>query len=131
MLPAMKILKKTQKSIRKFDDHCENQKIGALRFLDLQSILEVNLHQPREVDFFFNSKKWKNASNLKSVLENKGYNVERIYQLKDSEYSICGTAPIESLGEEEFLLWVEQMNEFAFINNCMFDGWGMISRLDI
>ena len=131
MLPAMKILKETRKSFRHFNEHCENQKLGALRFLDIQNIMEIDPDQPREIDFFFNSKKRQNATDLKSALENSGYNVEKVYQLKDSEYSICGTALIDSLVEEEFLLWVEQMNEFAFINNCMFDGCGMISRWEI
>jgi hypothetical protein len=126
----MKVLKKARKAFRDFNYQCENQKIGALRFLDIQNVFEVDLDQPREIDFFFYSKKRKNASNLQSILENKGYNVERIYQLNDNEYSICGTAPIASLGEEEFLVWVEAMNEIAFVSNCKFDGWGMISRLD-
>ena len=125
----MKILKKTRKAFRKFNYHCESQKIGALHFLDIQNILDVDLNQPREVDFFFYSKKRKNASNLKIILEEKGYNVERIFQLKNSKYSICGTASIESLCEEAFLFWVESMNEIAFISNSKFDGWGMISRL--
>ena len=79
---------------------------------------------------FFYSNKKKNAINLKSSLESIGYSVERIYQYKEREFSICGTARINSLEEKEFLNWVEKMNEYAFIYNCKFDGWGMIGRLD-
>jgi hypothetical protein len=130
LIPAMKILKRIRRSFREFNDHCEIQKLGALHFLDLQDSLGMDPDHPREIDFFFYSGKKKNAWNLKSALENDGYNVEKIYQIKDNQYSICGTAIIYSLYEDEFLKWVEKMNEYAFINNCKFDGWGMIGRLE-
>ena len=126
----MKILKKVQNKISEFNERCEIQKAGALHFLDIQSLMDVDIYQPREIDFFFYSNKKKNAFNLKSSLEDFGYTVEEIYQFKGGEFSICGTARINSLGEKEFLKWVEKMNEFAFIFNCKFDGWGMISRLE-
>ena len=126
----MKILKKVQKKINVYNEHCEIQKFGALQFLDIQNAFDVNLFQPREIDFFFYSGKKKNASNLKSTLEGMGYHVERIHMLKEGEYSICGNAKINSLKEEDFLYWIEQMNELAFIYSCEFDGWGMISRVD-
>jgi len=129
-MPAMKILKKVQNKISEFNERCEIQKEGALHFLDIQSIMDVDLYQAREIDFFFYSKKKKNAFNLKSTLEQKGYSVEEIYHNKENEFSICGTARINSLDETEFLNWVEKMNEYAFIYNCLFDGWGMIGRLE-
>jgi len=126
----MKILKKVQKKINVFNEHCEIQKSGALHFLDIQNAFEVNLFQPREVDFFFYSRKKKNASNLKSSLEERGYHVERIRKLQEEVYSIYGNARLNSLEEGELLHWIEQMNEYAFIYDSNFDGWGMISRVD-
>ena len=127
----MKILKQIRKSIRNFNEHTDCQKIGALRFLELQDILDVDLNQPREVDFFFYAEKKKNASNLKLELEKKGFLVEKVHQVQNNVYSICGTAFLKSLAENEFLDWVIQMNELAFINDCDFDGWGMISRFGL
>lgn len=126
----MRILKKIQKEISVYNEHCENQKSGALHFLDNQNAFDVNLFQPREIDFFYYSSKKKNASNLKSTLEEKGYTVEKIHMLREGEYSICGIANLNSIEEDEFLHWIEQMNQHAFIYNCQFDGWGMISRVD-
>ena len=126
----MKILKTVQKEIDVYNEHCEIQKYGALQFLDIQNTFDVNLFQPREIDFFFYSSKKKNASNLKSTLEEKGYTVEKINMLREGEYLICGTAKLNSIEEDEFLHWIEQMNEDAFIYNCQFDGWGTISRID-
>ena len=126
----MKILKKVQKEINVYNEHCEIQKSGALQFLDIQNAFNVNLFQPRVIDFFFYSRKKKNALNLKSALEEKGCTVEKIRMLREGEYSIYGIAKIACLEKDEFLYWIEQMNEHAFIYGCQFDGWGMISRID-
>jgi len=58
------------------------------------------------------------------------YEVYGIKGTLKSEFSIIGiTCPI-SLEDNDFKEWIEKMNELGFINDCRFDGWGMLTPME-
>lgn len=59
-------------------------------------------------------------------LEKEGYEVYGINPSSKDKFSIIGaTTPINVNGKE-FILWINRMNELAFLHNSTFDGYGML-----
>jgi hypothetical protein len=117
-------------SERYFERHKAGQKSAASRFLQLLGHYDHHLHELRKVEFFFYGKRMGNAVGLKNDLIKQGYEVYGIEGSLKSQFSIIGvTSPI-SLQDGEFKKWIEKMNELGFINDCRFDGWGMLTPME-
>ena len=105
-------------------------KYGVNRFLSLVRNYDHHLHDLRQVEFFFYSKTIGNATDLKNDLIELGYEVYGIASSSNNEYSIIGVTNPISIRDKDFMQWTEKMNEIGFINDCRFDGWGMLTSFD-
>ena len=117
-------------SLKKFESNLKGQKDSACRYLDLVSIYDKKMEEPKGMEFFFYSRTRENAKELKKDLEKIGYEVYGIERSTKNQYSIIGVTPPISLEEERFKKWIKEMNEIGFINDCDFDGWGTLSDID-
>ena len=117
-------------SVKKFESNLKGQKDSANRYLDLLSIYDKKMEEPKGMEFFFYSKTRENADELKKDLEKIGYKVYGIERSIKNLYSIIGVTPPISLEKEKFKEWIKKMNEIGFINDCNFDGWGTLSHID-
>lgn len=108
------------------EHYFEKQKLslksGVNRFLSLVSHYDHQLHELRQVEFFFYSKTIGNATDLKNDLVDLGYEVYGIVSSSNNEYSIVGVTDPISIRNKDFMQWTERMNEMGFINDCRFDG---------
>jgi hypothetical protein len=115
-------------SERYFEKQKAGQTSAASRFLKLLSHYDKHLNELRQVEFFFYGKNMGNAISLKKDLLKQGYKVYGIEGSMKSEFSIMGiTCPV-SLEDSDFRKWIEKMNELGFINDCRFDGWGVLTK---
>ena len=112
------------------ESNLKDQKALADRYLDLLSTYEKEMKKPKEMEFFYYSKTRENAYGLKKDLEKIGYKVCGIEKSTENLYSIIGVTPPINIEKDEFKNWINCMNEIGFINDCDFDGWGTLSRLD-
>ena len=121
---------KLSDSIKKLESNLKGQKAVANRYLDLLSTYEKEMKKPKEMEFFYYSKTRENAYGLKKDLEKIGYKVYGIEKSTENQYSIIGVTPPINIEKNEFKDWIKHMNEIGFINDCNFDGWGTLSRVD-
>ncbi|HLF33386.1 MAG TPA: ribonuclease E inhibitor RraB [Cyclobacteriaceae bacterium] len=115
-------------SERFFERHKAGQKEGAGLFLRLLGQYESQLDEFRQVEFFFYTKSLGNATSLRDDLLKLGYEIYGIEGSVKKRFSLMGVTCPMSLKDEDFRKWVEKMNELGFINDCLFDGWGVLTR---
>nr|NQU91076.1 ribonuclease E inhibitor RraB [Bacteroidota bacterium] len=117
-------------SERDFEETARLHKHILPNFLKLVRRFDKRLDENRQIEFFFYSRTMENAENLKRTLEKEGYEIYGIDEAKDGQYSVIGLTTYMSLDEKNFQDWIQKMNEYGFINDCEFDGWGMLSHID-
>ena len=123
-------LEKLSNSIKKFESNLKGQKATVDQYLELLSTFETEDAKLKEMEFFYYSKTKENANRLKKDLEKIGYKIYGIEKSTENEYSIIGVTPPIDLEKNKFKNWIKYMNEIGFINDCDFDGWGTLSKLD-
>lgn len=117
-------------SEEEFETRTINQKYFAVEYLKMLDDLESDRDIPREVEFFFYTDAKAKGKGLRSDLRDMGYRVYGIHKSTKNSYSIIGVSTPILLKEQSFQKWVQTMNEIGFANDCLFDGWGMISEMD-
>lgn len=115
-------------SERFFERHKASQNAGARRFLELLGRYDRQLDEFRQVEFFFYAKSLGNATSLKDDLLKLGYEIYGIEGSLKNRFSLMGITCPMSLKDEDFSRWVEKMNELGFSNDCLFDGWGVLTQ---
>ena len=100
--------------------------MASSRFFEILGSADKKADKPREVEFFFYSKRKEDAQTLQADLEKLGYEMYGIGPSIRKQFSITGRTKEISLEEKAFSQWAGHMNELAFANNCFFDGWGML-----
>ena len=113
-------------SVKDFEETTELQKHLLPNFLRLLNRVDKSMDEERQVEFFFYSQTMEDAEGLKKDLEKTGYEVYGIDKSENGKYSIIGVTSVMSLDKKCFENWIDKMNEFGFINDCEFDGWGML-----
>lgn len=122
----MRLLKKIINAAKEYEQHLQDQRFVSKRFLNIRNMLTSNITKPVPVEFFFYSDNEEDAKLISADLEKEGYEVYGINPSANDKFSIIGaTTPINVNGKE-FILWIDQMNELAFLYNSMFDGYGML-----
>ncbi len=118
-------------SEHEFETRTYNQKQFANEYLKILDDLDSDRELPREIEFFFYTDSKVKAKGLKNDLKDMGYDVYGINKSTKKSYSVIGASTPVILKEESFKHWVQTMNEIGFANDCLFDGWGMISEMDL
>ena len=113
-------------SVKDFEENIQGQKQTLFHFLKLLRRVDKSMDEERQIEFFFYSQTMEDAESLKKDLEKTGYEVYGIDKSENGKYSIIGLTSVLSLDEKCFENWIDKMNEFGFINDCEFDGWGML-----
>lgn len=114
---------------RYYEQRRTQQKSSVPRFFQIMSRYDSRLNEPRPVKFFFYGKTMGDAISLRQDLQKLGYEVYGIENSVKSRLSIAGVTPPMSLEETDFKKWVGKMNDLGFINDCCFDGWGILTIL--
>jgi hypothetical protein len=78
------------------------------------------------VEFFFYADRENDACNLAIELHKLGYQVDGLREPGNTrdQWAITGITPKMKTEGEEFISWMDRMDELAKGNCCMFDGWG-------
>lgn len=117
-------------SVKGFESSSKAQMKSVGRYLDLLHRYDQKIDEPRKMEFFFYSRTRENANDLKKDLEKLGYEIYKIEKSTNNQYSIIGVTSPQYLEDDKFTKWIKKMNETGFINDCKFDGWGTISKMD-
>lgn len=122
-----KFYNKLISSIRNFEKNVKGQKSTLKHYLAILELFDQEEH--KEMEFFFYADKIDDAENLSCNLKELNYQIYGIERSKNNQYSIIGRTNKMSINEKHFNSWIEKMNEIAYLNNCIFDGWGTLSEL--
>jgi len=114
-------------SVKDFEESIQGQNQTLFHFLKLVKRFDKSMDKERQIEFFFYSQTLEDAESLKKDLEKTGYEVYGIDKSENGKYSIVGLTTHMSLDKKSFEDWIQKMNEFGFINDCEFDGWGMLT----
>ena len=117
-------------SEEEFETRTVNQRYFAIEYLKMLDDLESDRELPRQVEFFFYTDSKAKGKGLRKDLRDMGYEVYGIHKSNKNNYSVVGASTPILLKEKSFQKWVQAMNEIGFANDCLFDGWGMISHVD-
>jgi len=118
-------------SIEDFENRTRDQRYFAKDYIKMLQDLDTDLELPRIVEFFFYTNSKAKAKGLKKDLKEMGFDVYGMSKSSKKTFSVVGSSTPILMHEECFQGWVQTMNEIGFANDCLFDGWGMISELGI
>lgn len=79
-----------------------------------------------KMEFFFEAKSYSNAVAMKEDLLEEGYEIFKLWQTSQGRYWVSGRTPPLYIDNQLFSEWVDRMCWLGYVNDCMFDGWGML-----
>ncbi|MDH5382335.1 MAG: hypothetical protein OEW75_15880 [Cyclobacteriaceae bacterium] len=102
----------------------------ATHFLNIYDFVSQGQSGTKCLDFYFEAKTLAHAESLRNDLIQLGYSIDRIMKKHEFCYFITGTTHQFTIDQHSFMQWIAQMNEVGFINDCLFDGWGIMGKLE-
>ena len=118
-------------SIQEYEANIKNQGKAVSHFLSVFNFASADEGKYfSSVDFFFTGNNPRSIESLSTELKKKDYELFGVTKQSDNHYILSGTTPRMEINETAFHHWVKQMNEIGFIHDCLFDGWGLLGKMD-
>lgn len=114
---------------RKYYENASVQAKGVSRILQILSTFSAKEGDELAIEFFFDTDTLEKAQNLADQLNQLGYELYGIYE-SNGKQSISGCTHSLKITNDAMIQWSDLMNDLGFENDCKFDGWGSLIKLD-
>lgn len=112
--------------LNQLQEQVEIQLLATKRIRELLPEFGGDMHEERELEFFFYADTEEDAKALSAEIEKHKLGKEITIDFFRDSYSVIGLTEKKMTYAQPLEKWIKQMNELAFKFDCEFDGWGSL-----